>query len=241
MTEPRSPLETHLRDQAERNEFSERFFWHRLRSEFVVEAIRKHARSDAKVVDIGAGAGIFGVHLSQALPLSRYAFAEPIDELAERLARTHGPECDWTRRAHFQEADVAVLLDVVEHQADDIAFLRDVTSKLRPGALLVLTAPALPALWSRWDEALGHHRRYLSSELVSVAERSGASVLASRYLFPALTLPALLRKYRPPEGTEFPALPRIANEIAYLAGRAGRLLVERAPLGSSVAVVALRR
>ena len=46
------------------------------------------------------------------------------------------------------------------HQEDDKAFVSDIVAHMRPGALLLLSVPALPWLWSKWDSALGHHRRY---------------------------------------------------------------------------------
>src|SRR4029079_14886838 len=57
--------------------------------------------------------------------------------------------------------DLILLLDVLEHIADDVAALAAARRALRPGGHLLVTVPALPWLWSRHDEANHHHRRYL--------------------------------------------------------------------------------
>lgn len=60
----------------------------------------------------------------------------------------------------WPEIDAVLLLDVLEHVADDRDFLRRIASSMRPGAILLLTVPANPLLWSQHDHILGHLRRY---------------------------------------------------------------------------------
>ena len=61
------------------------------------------------------------------------------------------------------------LLDVLEHQEDDAQFIGGLVAKMEPGSVLLLTVPALPKLWSPWDEALGHYRRYTRSSLLDAS------------------------------------------------------------------------
>lgn len=56
--------------------------------------------------------------------------------------------------------DTIVSLDVIEHIADDRSVLREFARLLRPDGRLVLTVPALPALFGQRDVNLGHYRRY---------------------------------------------------------------------------------
>ena len=53
-----------------------------------------------------------------------------------------------------------LLMDVLEHVADDKALLRHLVSAAEPGAYFLITVPANPKLWSGHDVAFGHYRRY---------------------------------------------------------------------------------
>ncbi|MFQ5849499.1 MAG: class I SAM-dependent methyltransferase [Candidatus Binatia bacterium] len=56
--------------------------------------------------------------------------------------------------------DLVLALDVIEHVEDDLRALSECRRILKDGGLLIVTVPAFMALWSPWDEALGHKRRY---------------------------------------------------------------------------------
>lgn len=89
-------------------------------------------------------------------------------------------------------AEVVLLLDVLEHLADEAAALATGRRALAEGGLLIATVPAYQWLWSGHDVALGHRRRYTASRLRAVVERAGFRVLRVSYfntlLFPALAL-----------------------------------------------------
>jgi SAM-dependent methyltransferase len=89
-------------------------------------------------------------------------------------------------------ADVALLLDVIEHVDDDVAALGAARRAMADGGWLVVTVPAYRWLWSGHDEALGHRRRYTARGLRVVAERAGFRVQRVSYfntlLFPAVAL-----------------------------------------------------
>lgn len=67
----------------------------------------------------------------------------------------------------------AFFLDVLEHVPDEDALLRPALSRLRPSAVVLVTVPAHPALFSAHDEELGHLRRYRSAALRAVLTRNG--------------------------------------------------------------------
>jgi SAM-dependent methyltransferase len=63
------------------------------------------------------------------------------------------------------EFDIIGLFDVLEHLPDDRRVLNDLKRMLRDDGVLVLTAPAHSALWSYFDEASRHCRRYRPDDL----------------------------------------------------------------------------
>jgi SAM-dependent methyltransferase len=64
--------------------------------------------------------------------------------------------------------DAVLYLDVLEHIYEDRAELARAASLLRPGGALVVLAPAHGWLWTSFDRAIGHHRRYTRSTLRAI-------------------------------------------------------------------------
>lgn len=64
--------------------------------------------------------------------------------------------------------DTILYVDVLEHIEDDSAELRLAARHLAPGGALVVLAPAFQLLYSDFDRALGHHRRYTTRSLARV-------------------------------------------------------------------------
>jgi hypothetical protein len=235
-----SELERHLADQAGSEERFEAFFWHRLRSDYALDVIARLAPASPLIVDVGAGAGIFGTHFSRKFPGGTYGFIEPIPAQAERLRRRYSAEADWSGRS-LRDADGLVMMDVLEHQEDDLAFLIELRDRMKPGAFLLITCPALSSLWSDWDEKMGHYRRYSLAALRTVAKRAGFEIVESRYLFPALVLPGIVRKFRGRRPAEFPHISAAVNSLLHRLGKIGLAAGKWIPFGSSVAIVCSRK
>lgn len=76
------------------------------------------------------------------------------------------------------------MFDVLEHLPDDRQVLHDLWRILDAQGSLILTVPAGPALWSAFDEAAGHCRRYRKEELEQKLKECGYIV---DYLTPYMT------------------------------------------------------
>ena len=129
------------------------------------------APRDAVVLDVGCGTGANVAELA-----GRFA-CQGMDTAADAiaLAREHFPGVPFhhgdvlDRTLPLPEGlHLVLLMDVLEHIEDDRAFLAGLVERLPPGAAILLTVPANPALWSRHDEVFGHHRRYTALDLPAV-------------------------------------------------------------------------
>src|SRR2546427_930959 len=70
------------------------------------------------------------------------------------------------RHAVFKAAyDLIILFDVLEHVEATGQFVDALLWHLRPGGYLLVNVPAIPALFSAYDVAVGHFRRYVPSSL----------------------------------------------------------------------------
>ena len=220
-------------------------FWHRLRSELVTTLLPGEPH---ELVDVGAGAGLLGDHLAAARPDVGYRFVEAIPSLERELEGRFGGAANAGARSTYSGARVVTLLDVLEHQGDDRAFLADLARKMDRGTALVLTVPALRSLWSGWDVALGHHRRYDWRSLLRVLRAAPFALREVSYLFPELVPAGFLRVLSRPavataltDDAAFPRLPGVLDAALYAAGSLSVRLRGWWPVGTSLLAVAERR
>lgn len=82
------------------------------------------------------------------------------------------------------------MFDVLEHIEDDVAALTRVYQSLEPSGTLIMTVPANPSLWSRFDDESRHQRRYTESHLRKALQ---AARFRIEYIthFMSVTYPAL--------------------------------------------------
>ena len=91
---------------------------------------------------------------------------EPDDVLAGRLRETTRKiaHCTVTTGTIAAVAgrsyDCILYIDVLEHVEDDHGELAAAARLLRPGGRLIVVAPAHQSLYSPFDKAIGHFRRY---------------------------------------------------------------------------------
>lgn len=231
-------LESHLRRQVEHSRGS---FWHQLRW----RAVRGYLPEEApfSLVDVGAGAGMVGESLSRDRPEATYRFVESIESLRQLLTARYGETADLGESADFSECEFVTLLDVLEHQEDDHAFMQELVAKTAPGTLIFVTVPAGQHLWSQWDVALGHYRRYDKETLCGAIAGLRLDVLELSYLFPELVPLGLLRARRSSQsanvegGEEFPDFPGFVNGLLYAAGSVSLALRKRWRGGTSLFLV----
>ncbi len=145
-----------------------------------------------------------------------------------------------------EDVRCALLLDVLEHIADEATALDEMHDRLPPGGHLIVTVPALPFLWSYHDESFGHHRRYTRQDLRRKLEAAGFAVEWCSHFNSLLLAPAFCVRFaRKALGatkgrTDFWLPPYPINSLlAGLLGLECRIISQLgSPLGLSLAAVA---
>jgi SAM-dependent methyltransferase len=132
-------------------------------------ALRFYIAGD--VLEVGAGIGANTAHIHHSQVRSIHCL-EPDPELAAQLRSAVrgtpgvtvgvGTICSVAARLF----DTILYIDVLEHIEDDKSELARAARLLRPGGRLIVLAPAYQALYSPFDEAIGHYRRYDRRTLV---------------------------------------------------------------------------
>ena len=122
-----------------------------------------------EVLEVGAGAGNNSLRIAELTEIS-VTCLEPDPVLAEQIAETLssldanvryrvdiGTTEDLNDRCRY---NTILYIDVLEHIDDDSEELNRASSLLDTGGYLVVMAPALNWLYSPFDKAIGHYRRY---------------------------------------------------------------------------------
>jgi hypothetical protein len=159
-------------DLTERRAGAARHPWELARGGFFVRLVIDSTRGPVDVLDLGAGDGWFAERLLQQLPAGSTITCWDINYTPDDLTEALPVGVTRTALRPDRTFDVVLLLDVVEHVADDDGFLRDIAVPLLATAgVLVFSVPAYQALFSSHDEFLGHHRRYSPTAARRLLER----------------------------------------------------------------------
>ena len=131
------------------------------------------------VLEVGAGIGANTLTLA-GLAYERWTCLEPDAALAARIR----PATEMTPAGRHRVAtgtianlppdakfDAILYIDVLEHIEDDRGELMQAADRLKPGGALIVLAPAHPYLFTPFDAAIGHFRRYTRASLNEVAPK----------------------------------------------------------------------
>jgi len=110
-----------------------------------------------------------------------------------RLARLID-KFDKNPRVHIKQIDIEnignnevgysaiVSLNVIEHLENDERAVRNAVHSLQPGGYFIAFAPAFPILMSKFDKAVGHHRRYTKKSARTLLRINGLAIIETSYV-----------------------------------------------------------
>ena len=134
-----------------------------------------------RVLEVGAGLGATTAALCDGSQ-SDWLCLEPDPSLVAVIdKKIHADELPRCCRAQVgtvssldasQLFDSIIYIDVLEHIEDDARELREASLHLNPGGRLIVLSPAYPFLYSPFDRAIGHYRRYTRSSLAALTPKN---------------------------------------------------------------------
>jgi trans-aconitate methyltransferase len=137
------------------------------------------------ILDVGAGSGYFSrwllshTNTREAWCVDTSYAADSDQHEAEKTIR-------FRRKVNALDANLILLMDVLEHVEDDVALLRNYVAKVPRGSHFLVSVPAFDFLWSGHDVFLEHKRRYTLRQTESVMRSAGLNVTRSSYYFGAV-------------------------------------------------------
>lgn len=220
-------------------------FWHKAKREYVGKMIREYAKQNAKnILDIGCGTGknmeelskmgtVFGVDSSdEALGFcTKRGLSNLKKGFAEKVSYESG------------QFDVVTILDVLEHVNDREA-VTEMERVLKKKGIAIITVPAFPWLWSRWDEVLGHKKRYTKETLLTLFNEKKWEVKKISYIHSFLVVPTLIiraikTKQKKEYTSDFQLMNPFINGILHSISLLEQMVVTRydMPFGTSLLCV----
>lgn len=145
------------------------------------------SRKFSTILDVGAGSGFFSKYLLDNTA-AQEAWCIDVSYICDFDAFQNQKPIHFRQSIEQIDADLVLLMDVLEHVEDDVGFLQNYISKVQRGSLFLISVPAFQFLWSSHDVFLEHKRRYTLTQLEMVIQKSGLQLLYSRYYF-GLVLP----------------------------------------------------
>jgi hypothetical protein len=199
-----------------------------------------------RVLDVGAGSGYFS---RQLLAKTNVREATCVDSnyTADSDTVLEGKRLSMRRAVASSAADLVLMMDVIEHVADDREFVCQYVALAPSGTRFVVTVPAFMWLWSGHDVFLDHYRRYNLSGLQTVLEAAGLRLERSHYFFGGvLPIVAAVRAFKrlrrgSPAGSDMrPEHPIVNNALYYLSAAEIPIMRLNKLGGTSIFAVAVK-
>ncbi len=223
------------------------YWWHVAKRQLVLRLLKRFCPAPGHLVEGGIGSGRNLVEF-QELGYDVTGFdvmPESVEHVRHRGikdVRLHDLGQPWPVAKGSLKA--VVLLDVLEHVQDPTQVLKYVHEALADDGAVIITVPAYPWLYSRWDEQLGHFRRYTVREFRSHAASAGFRVQWLNH-WNSFTLPAAMavrgweKLFPKRDQPDFPEVSALTNKALLTAAAAERWCMNKVgvPAGLSLAGV----
>jgi SAM-dependent methyltransferase len=120
-----------------------------------------------------------GPGLRPRLPIAGTHFVDLSAPVVERLNSSGGiAQTSEISDLPFKDVtfDLVTAFDVVEHVENDLQVFAELTRVLKPGGRLIFSVPLHPGNWSKFDDYVGHARRYEPAALRKLLAIHGLAV-----------------------------------------------------------------
>lgn len=129
--------------------------------------------SKKSLLEFGAGLGEFINRFEKYDNIETFAIEiEPLYK--EELAKKH--TSFFSIEMLREKMDYIYSIDVLEHLKDDSKILEQFYQTLKINGILFIYVPARQELYSKFDENIGHYRRYSMKELKKKVENAGFTI-----------------------------------------------------------------
>lgn len=158
----------------------DRHFWFRARNRVIAAAVSNLVRELSpgyRVLEVGCGTGGVLRKLSEVCRWGEVFGCDLYPEAVEFARKKSGcfvfANDIMNPPTEMGQFDLVCFFDVLEHLPDESQTLRALRSFLKADGRLILSVPAHSSLWSYFDVAACHCRRYEPEQLTHVLQENG--------------------------------------------------------------------
>ena len=228
-------------------DLEETHWWHKVKRDLESFFLKKYLPDkNNKLLDVGCGAG------KNIEAFSRLGECWGIDSSSDAISFCKKRGITKAIKGSIekipfskQSFNIITALDVLEH-VNDLKSLKEIYRVLKTNGVIIITVPAFPKLWSRWDEVLHHKRRYTKKSLERILQENSFRILKISYVYSFLVLPVFLirlikqfffKDYYP---SDFKLSSPLVNSLLSFVCRFEKSFVTRAtiPVGTSLIAIA---
>ena len=178
----------------------DRHFWFRIRNRIIkseVENVTSDLSDGYRVLEVGCGTGYVLRMLERVCKRGRVMGIDALAECFTYAGRRTSCQLaqadilDWEPDERFH---IIGCFDLLEHIEEDARALKKIYGLLEPKGVVLLTVPAFPALWSHYDVAVDHCRRYVRAEIEGLLKETGFTIEYVTYFMSLLFPLAWIRR-----------------------------------------------
>lgn len=224
-------------------------WWHRAKISFVSMFISLYGKkTKQEILDVGCGTG------KNMEELARFGEVSGVDISSEALLFCKKRNLQNVKKGEAEHLpydaksfDAVCVLDVLEH-VDDVTAIKEIKRVLNDDGKIIITVPAFAWLWSKWDEALHHKRRYTKKQLSTLLANEGFVIQRNTYIHSFLVFPSLIiRKIKElspqPYSSDFQINNRLTNTLLLFISKLEQMWINRydMPFGTSILCIAQKK
>jgi 2-polyprenyl-3-methyl-5-hydroxy-6-metoxy-1,4-benzoquinol methylase len=175
----------------------ENHFWMQWRFAVFNNRFNTYLPTAARLLEVGCGSGTFRdqaerytQHVVDGCDLNAYA----LNLSKQAKGRTMVYNIFDAREELLNAYGGVMMMDVIEHIDDDVAFLKAAAAHVVPNGYVIVNVPAHMALFSQYDEVAGHKRRYSKHTLAQSFQKAGITPIEMRYWGASMIPIAIARK-----------------------------------------------
>ncbi len=226
----------------------DKHWWHINKRGLVKFYIKQFLSGNHKILDVGCGTG------KNIETFSEYGICFGIDSSPEAISFCKKRGIKNVIRGNVEKMpypnksfNIVTALDVLEH-VDDSKSLREIHRIIQDKGIIIVTVPAFPQLWSKWDEVLHHKRRYTEKSLKNLLQKNDFKVLKISYMYSFLILPVFFIRfikkffYKNHYPSDFKLSNKIVNRLLGSISALERFLIPHTnlPFGTSLIAIAIK-
>jgi SAM-dependent methyltransferase len=184
-------------------DMEEKHWWFCVRKDIIVNEIDNHIEKNTKaqiVLNIGSGGGATSALLKKygtvtSLDINHY-LCKKTQEKNTRSIQAALPKLPFSDNMF----DLVCAFDTLEHVKEEQPAVEEIIRVTKKNGIIVLTVPAMQALWSKHDSINHHYRRYSRKRILCIFSRALCLRITyfNLFLFPFIFL------YRKIENRYFP-------------------------------------